>query len=109
MIKILPSPKFNALLVSYDVFVFVESKLTDLDEIKLPKGLSCVVKNRQKCKRPSSGIIVIFKRALHKHIKLHSTESQFIFWFQIPKQIISLNSDVLFVTRKFCLIFTRSF
>ena len=47
-------------------------------------------------KKTSSGIIVIYKKILEKHLKCHITESQFTLWFTISKTVLSLTSDVLF-------------
>lgn len=80
----------------HDICVFVETKLTDLDNIDLPDGFDYVTKNRQKFKKASGGIIVIYKKSLGKKLKFYKTESQFVQWFKISNSLILSDSDVLF-------------
>lgn len=80
----------------HDICVFVETKLTDLDNINLPDDFDYVTKNRKQFKKASGGIVVIYKKGLGKNLKFYETESQFVLWFQISKSVLSLNFDVLF-------------
>ena len=90
------SPDFINFLCVHDICIFVETKLTDLDDITLPKGYTYVTKNRQKFKKASGGIIVIYKKELEKQLKFHISDCQFVLWFKISKSALSLISDVLF-------------
>ena len=94
--KRLLSQDFNEILVENDICIFVETKLNDLDIPKLPNGYSYITKNRKNCKRVSGGIIVIYKTSLSNLLKFHDTESEFALWFQISKNMLSIESDILF-------------
>ena len=50
--------------------------------------------NRKKFKGALGGIIKIFKKFLH--LKFHKTESEFVLWFQISKNFLSVKSDLIF-------------
>ena len=83
-------------MTQYDICIFVETKLTDLDILSLPDGYLYEMKNRKKYKRASGGIIIIYKTYLQNDIKFHITESQFVLWFTISKKLLNANSDILF-------------
>jgi exonuclease III len=49
---------------SYDVLIFTETKTDEFDELKLPEEYTYFAKHRQKMKKKSGGIIVVFKKTL---------------------------------------------
>ena len=94
--KRLLCPDFVGLIADHDICIFVETKLSDLDNLDVPVNYECVKKNRKKCKKASGGIAVLFKKELKSVIKFHDTKNEFILWFQLSKTFFQSVSDLLF-------------
>jgi len=89
-------PEFLELVNDYDILCFVETKTDDVDEIDLP-GFIIKMKNRFQFRRvKSGGIIVGFRKSLGDNISIIETDSKYVLWFKISKNIFRLQQDVLF-------------
>ncbi|CAG2201848.1 unnamed protein product [Mytilus edulis] len=85
----------NDNILNYDISIFVESKLDNLDVLDVPKGYTYVTKNRKKMCKKSGGIAVIFKKSLETSLTFLSSESQFVQWMKVTKSIFGLQNDVI--------------
>ena len=81
------NPDFENLIKSYDLLIFVESKLNKLDDLNLPDEYSFYSKCRKKYKRKSGGITIIYKKSLSKFITFLNSNSEFIQWVEISKEL----------------------
>ena len=88
--------EFSNIFQTYDVLVFVETKLDDLDIIDLPDGFSYVTKNRKGATKKSGGIVIIYKNILKEFISFIESESQYVQWFKFQKCLLNCEKDVLF-------------
>ncbi|CAG2199419.1 unnamed protein product [Mytilus edulis] len=88
--------EFSNIFQTYDVLVFVETKLDDLDIIDLPDGFSYVTKNRKGATKKSGGIVIIYKNILKQFISFIESESQYVQWFKFQKCLLNCEKDVLF-------------
>lgn len=77
------NPDFSELILKYDVLIFVETKLDELDTIDLPNDYLFYCKNRKGCKRKSGGIIIIYKKCLSNFIKFIDSESDVVQWVEL--------------------------
>ena len=73
----------------------METKLSDLDQLKLPVGYDYVTKNRKICKKASGGLAVIYRKSLANYLKFHETESEFVIWIELSNRIFKIESNVL--------------
>ena len=89
-------PEFIELVKNYDILCFVETKTDDMDEIDLP-GYYVKMKNRSKISRVKSvGIILAYKEHLSEYICPIETESKYILWFKINKNLFHSYEDIIF-------------
>jgi hypothetical protein len=81
------NPDFENLIKSYDVLVFVESKLNKLDELKIPHDYSVYSKCRKKCKRRSGGIAIVYKKSFSIFLNFLNSESEYVQWVEFYKDV----------------------
>ncbi|CAG2220516.1 unnamed protein product [Mytilus edulis] len=73
-----------------------KSKTDDLDEIDIP-NFEIKMKNRFTLRRvKSGGIVLCFRTHLADKINMIDTDSKYIMWFTVDKEIFRLNQNVLF-------------
>ncbi|CAG2208866.1 unnamed protein product [Mytilus edulis] len=73
-----------------------KSKTDDLDEIDIP-NFEIKMKNRFTLRRvKSGGIVLCFRTHLADKINMVDTDSKYIMWFTVDKEIFRLNQNVLF-------------
>jgi hypothetical protein len=48
-----------------DIFVLIETKTDEYDNMKLPNEYACYAKHRKKFKKKSGGIIIIYKKIVN--------------------------------------------
>lgn len=89
------NPDFVNLIKSYDILIFTETKTDELDDLKLPNEYSFYAKHRKKFKRKSGGIVVVYRNLLSKFLNLINSESEFVQWVEICKNISNLNERIL--------------
>ncbi|CAG2200728.1 unnamed protein product [Mytilus edulis] len=91
--------EFTDLIELNDIFVCIESKLDDLDQLNLPKGYDYFTKNRKKFERKSGGITVIFKKCLKNFLTFINTDSEFVLWVKvdIPMQLTKIMFGCIYV------------
>lgn len=89
------NPDFDNFIKKHDILVFVETKTDDYDEIKLPKDYTLFTKNRQKFKKKSGGIIIIYKKKLSHILKFINSESEFVQWVEILHGNFDTGKDIL--------------
>ena len=53
--------EFTDTIKNYDILIFVETKLDDLDVLDIPKDYSYITKNRKNTCRKSGGIVIILE------------------------------------------------
>ena len=75
---------------------FSETKTDDLDNIELD-GYDLKMKNRGKfLHRKSGGLVLGYKKELASKIRVFSTDSKFVFWFRVSRDIFNLDEDIIF-------------
>ena len=88
-------PEFLEFIQTFDVLCLVETKTDDVDQIDLPE-FEIHMKNRFTYRKVrSGGIVLAFKNYLSQDIDLINSESQYVLWFKISKNVLQLNHDVL--------------
>ena len=87
--------EFTNIIESYDILVFVETKLDDLDVLDVPKNYSYVTKNRTKMCKKSGGIVIIYKKILENYLSFIDNECQFVQWVKLSKSLLNLDRDVI--------------
>jgi hypothetical protein len=88
-------PEFHEFVNTFDILCFVESKIDDLDEIVLP-GFLIKMKNRKSfSNRKSGGIVLGFKEEYDSFIHPIPTDSSYVFWFRISRELFGLDEDVV--------------
>lgn len=85
------NPDFVNLIKSYDILIFTETKTDELDDLKLPNEYSFYAKHRKK----SGGIVVVYRKFLSKFLNFINSESEFVQWVEICKNISNLNERIL--------------
>ena len=93
--QILVCPDFIELILKYDVCIFVETKLDDIDSLTIPKNYQYFSKIRKRCKTKSCGIVIIYKSELHKYLHFYKTECEFVQWVKFSKDIVCKNIGTL--------------
>ena len=81
----------------YDLLIFSESKISEIDIISFSGYCSSSQPRKQTHIRRSGGISVYFKEELSKSINKIATESDYILWLEIDKTICSTDQNI---TRK---------
>ena len=69
------------MLEKYDVNIFTESKIDDLDVLKLPNNYIYHSQNRKKYNKKSGGITVVYRSSLK--LNVIETESDFVLWLKL--------------------------
>ena len=73
----------------------MESKTDDLDKIVLP-GFLIKMKNRKSfSNRKSGGIVLGFKEEYDSFIHPIPTDSSYVFWCRISRELLGLDEDVV--------------
>ena len=89
----LNDPEYNELIQTCDI---VETKLDDLDVLKVNK-FEVVQKNRkQKVIPKSGGIAVLIKSNLYKYLNYIDTDCEYVLWFKLGKALFQTDEDVYF-------------
>ncbi|CAG2254109.1 unnamed protein product [Mytilus edulis] len=89
------NPDFATLIKSYDILIFTETKTDDLDDLKLPHDYTFYAKHRKKCKKKSGGIVVVYRKHLSKFLNFINSESEFVQWVEISKNLSNLRENIL--------------
>lgn len=91
-------PDFIDLVNSYDLICFSESKIDKFDVISFPGYGSFDQPRKQKYRRKSGGISVYFKEKVLKHLKKIDTDSDYILWFELDKELVQMDEKIIFGT-----------
>ena len=84
-------PEFNELIQSFDIVTCTETKLDELDVIRINNYI-CIQKNRKKkVIRRSGDIVTLINDKIFKHFKYIETECEYVLWFKINKELFKLN------------------
>jgi len=94
LISKLMNPDFRTFTESYDILIFQESKIDELDLLELLNDYMCFAKHRRNAKAKSGGIVIVFKRYLLKSLTFISSESEFVQWVRVSKDIFTIDSDI---------------
>lgn len=87
-------PEFISFINAYDIICVQESKLDDVDLIKID-GYEVFLHNRKTISRyRSGGIALIVKTELCPFIKILKPDSKLTFWFTISNKIILSDDDL---------------
>ena len=89
------NPDFTNLIESYDILIFEETKTSALDTIELPTGYLYFTKHRKLTENKSGGIVIVYKSSLSAFLHFINTESEFVQWVKIDKEIIRCSSNIL--------------
>ena len=91
-------PDFTEFIESHTINCFVETKINylDIDNLKLPQGYNGKFKCRYYCSNIKSGRIgIIYKDSLETFITEITTDSEFVGWYRISKDILEIPKYVL--------------
>ena len=89
-------PAVIELINKYEILCFVETKTDDADKINIP-GFDVIMKNRFKMNRTKSvGIVLAFKKHLGDVIHPLESDSKYVLWFKVDKQLFRMRQDVIF-------------
>jgi len=75
--------------------LFTETKTDNFDVLKIPCDYDIHFKNRKKFKNKSGSIVVIYKKYLSNYLKFLDSDSNFVQWIEISKNISLLNEFFL--------------
>lgn len=89
-------PEFIDLCNEFDILTCFETKLDDLDIVKLDHHM-CIAKNRkQKVIRKSGGIAVMIKENILKYFEYIDSECEYVLWFKLDKILFNSDEDFYF-------------
>ena len=91
-------PDFTEFIESHTINCFVETKINylDIDNLNLPQGYNGKFKCRKYCSKvKSGGIGIIYKDSLETFITEITTDSEFVGWYRISKDILEILKDLL--------------
>ena len=91
-------PDFTEFIESHIINCFVETKINylDIDNLNLPQGYNGKFKCRNYCSKiKSGGIGIIYKDNLETFITEITTDSEFVGWYRISKDILKIPKDLL--------------
>lgn len=88
-------PEFIEMIKKYDICLFTETKLSDIDILNIPDDYMYYSKIRKKCKRKSGGIVVMYRNKLKGYLNFINTDCEFVQWVKISKLIINQKTDSL--------------
>lgn len=88
-------PEFRDLIQNHDLFCVNETKLDQYDLINI-SGYTFLSKCRKRFLRKSGGIGVFVKDSLVPFVTMIGSESEYILWFRVNKQILCTDEDFLF-------------
>ena len=91
-------PDFTEFIESHTINCFVETKINylDIDNLNLPQGYNGKFKCRNYCSKvKSGGIGIIYKDSLETFITEITTDSEFVGWYRISKDILEIPKDLL--------------
>ena len=74
--------------------IFQESKTDGLDVLELANDYLCFAKYRRNAKAKTAEIEIVFKRYLLKSLTFISSESEFVQWVRVSKDIFTIDSDL---------------
>ena len=74
--------------------IFQESKTDGLDVLELANDYMCFAKHRRNAKSKTAEIEIVFKRYLLKSLTFISSESEFVQWVRVSKDIFTIDSDL---------------
>lgn len=63
--------------------------------LELPNEYDYFAKNRKHFSKKSGGIVVIFKKKLQKYLRFIKSESEFVQWIDISKDISPFGQNIL--------------
>ena len=85
------------MIKKYDICLFTETKLSDIDILNIPDDYMYHSKIRKKCKRKSGGIVVMYRNKLKGYLNFINTDCEFVQWVKITLLIINLKPDCLLI------------
>lgn len=88
-------PEFQDLICKYDLIFLTETKAGEGDIFDLPYGYKIKMKNRSKCLSKSGGIAVIYKKQLEQYLKFFKSDSEYVMWMLLSKQLMGGDKDLL--------------
>jgi hypothetical protein len=62
--------------------------------LELANDYMCFAKHRRNAKAKSGGIVIVFKRYLLKNLTCISSESEFVQWVRVSKDMFTIDSDL---------------
>ena len=87
-------PDFTEFVNNYDLMCFSGAKIDAADIISFP-GYCCYDQPRkQTYSRKSGGISVYFKENVSKHISKIETESDYVLWIELSKELFKLDENI---------------
>ena len=87
-------PEFVELIHSYDINGVQETKLDNIDSIRVP-GYEIICQNRNELSRcRSGGTALIVKSSIFPFIKTHESKSKLIQWFSISNRLTQFNTNI---------------
>lgn len=90
LISKLQNPDFFLFMETYDILIFQETKIDQLDHLNLPNGYSYKAKHREQCTRKSGGIIIIYKSQIDKFLEFPESNSSFVHWLRINNDFLNI-------------------
>lgn len=88
-------PEVLNIIDSYDIVCIVETKLDNTDVISVPGYTFLSQHRKQRVHRKSGGIDILYKDSLCSKVKLLETDSDYILWVQIDKQLFNIEENML--------------
>ena len=88
-------PEFQDLIKQFDIFCVSESKLGKYDDITLEGYTFLSQYRKQHFIRKSGGIGVFLKSDIAPYVTYIDSDSDFILWFKLSKQILKTDQDVV--------------
>jgi hypothetical protein len=62
--------------------------------LELANDYMCFAKHRRNAKAKSGGIVIVFKRYLLKNLTCISSDSEFVQWVRVSKDMFTIDSDL---------------
>ena len=96
---------FGEIINKYDIVCCTETWWggnEEKNEYKIPKGYRKIKHNRReknkKAKRYSGGILVLYKKNLHKFVKVKDNSKENTLWLEIDKTLLGMENNLLLGT-----------
>jgi hypothetical protein len=86
-------PEFNTLIAKYDIVCISESKLDDIDDVKID-NYTVFTKNRKKFKHRSGGVAILVKSTLTDNVKIIENDCESLLLLALDKCLLGYSSVV---------------